>query len=89
MGTPIRKSGKQCCAMVLVLAAMSSAIAQESPIDTLADLSLEELSNIEITSVSKRAQRLSDAPASIFVITATWPDCQWTISRSTSRSSRC
>ena len=70
MAKPIRKPGKQCCAMMLVLAAMSSAIAQESPPDILADLSLEELSNIEITSVSKRAQRLSDAPASIFVITA-------------------
>src|SRR5688572_10704576 len=35
----------------------------------LADLSLEELSNIEITSVSKRAERLSDAAASVFVIT--------------------
>lgn len=35
----------------------------------LADLSLEELSNIEVTSVSRRAERLSDAPASIFVIT--------------------
>ncbi len=37
---------------------------------SLADLSLEELSRIEITSVSKRAQRLSDAAASVFVITA-------------------
>ncbi|MES2947364.1 MAG: TonB-dependent receptor [Pseudomonadota bacterium] len=36
----------------------------------LADLSFEELGNLEITSVSKRAQRLSDAAASIFVITA-------------------
>jgi iron complex outermembrane recepter protein len=35
----------------------------------LADLSLEQLGNIEITSVSKREQRLGDAPASIFVIT--------------------
>ncbi|MBK4736738.1 TonB-dependent receptor [Noviherbaspirillum sp. DKR-6] len=35
----------------------------------LADLSLEELANIEVTSVSKRAQPLSDAPASIYVIT--------------------
>jgi len=35
----------------------------------LADLSLEDLSNIEITSVSKRTERLSDAPASVFVIT--------------------
>lgn len=70
MGAPIRKSGKQCGAMALALAAMSSAMAQEPPIDTLADLSLEELGNIEITSVSKRAERLADAPATIFVITA-------------------
>jgi len=35
----------------------------------LADLSLEELANLEITSVSRRAERLSDAPASVFVIT--------------------
>src|SRR5438093_5352196 len=35
----------------------------------LADLSIEELSNIQITSVSRHAERLSDAPASIFVIT--------------------
>jgi iron complex outermembrane receptor protein len=35
----------------------------------LADLSLEELANIEVTSVSRRAERLSEAPASIFVIT--------------------
>ncbi|HEX4599725.1 MAG TPA: TonB-dependent receptor, partial [Burkholderiaceae bacterium] len=37
---------------------------------SLADLSLEELGNIQITSVSKRAERLSDAAASVFVITA-------------------
>jgi len=35
----------------------------------LADLSIEELGNIQITSVSKHAERLSDAPAAIFVIT--------------------
>jgi len=38
--------------------------------DELADLSLEELSNIEITSVSRHAEPLSQAAASIFVITA-------------------
>jgi iron complex outermembrane recepter protein len=37
---------------------------------SLADLSLEELGNVEVTSVSKTSERLSDAPASIFVITA-------------------
>jgi len=36
----------------------------------LADLSLEELGRIEVTSVSGRAEPLSDAPASIFVINA-------------------
>jgi iron complex outermembrane receptor protein len=35
----------------------------------LADLSLEELANLEVTSVSRRAERLSDAAASLFVIT--------------------
>src|SRR5919106_4263936 len=35
----------------------------------LAELSLEELANLEITSVSRRAERLADAPASVFVIT--------------------
>jgi outer membrane receptor protein involved in Fe transport len=35
----------------------------------LADLSLEELANIQITSVSKKAEALADAPASVFVIT--------------------
>src|SRR5436190_696272 len=41
-----------------------------SPARSLADLSLEELSDIEVTSVSRRPERLSEAAASIFVITA-------------------
>lgn len=36
----------------------------------LADLSLEQLAAIEITSVSRRPERLQDAPAAIFVIDA-------------------
>jgi len=35
----------------------------------LADLSLEQLSDIVVTSVSRRAQSLADAPASVYVIT--------------------
>ena len=35
----------------------------------LADLTLEQLGSIEVTSVSRRAEPLADAPASIFVIT--------------------
>src|SRR5260221_13921903 len=47
----------------------SAGAAEPDPRD-LADLSLEELGNIQITSVSKRLERLSDAAASVFVITA-------------------
>ena len=36
----------------------------------LAELSLEQLANIEVTSVSRRGERLADAPASVFVITS-------------------
>ncbi|WP_157616926.1 TonB-dependent receptor [Rhodanobacter sp. Soil772] len=38
--------------------------------EDLTSLSLEELGNIQITSVSKKPERLSDAAASVFVITA-------------------
>jgi iron complex outermembrane receptor protein len=43
--------------------------AQPMRVAELAELSIEELGNIQITSVSKHAERLADAPASIFVIT--------------------
>jgi iron complex outermembrane receptor protein len=36
----------------------------------MADLSIEELANINITSVSRRPERLADAAASVYVITA-------------------
>src|SRR5438309_6469380 len=35
----------------------------------LTEMSLEELMNIEVTSVSKKAERLSDAAAAVYVIT--------------------
>jgi iron complex outermembrane receptor protein len=44
------------------------AVAQQSEAE-FADLSLEQLSNIDVTSVSKKSERLIDAAASIFVIT--------------------
>lgn len=53
-------------AVLLPSLALSPAIAA----DRLATLSLEELGQVEITSVSKRAERLSDAPTAVFVITA-------------------
>src|ERR1700751_3961112 len=55
---------------VLVCVQDVAAVTAGSNPGSLADLSLEELSNIQITSVSKRAERLSDAAASVFVITA-------------------
>src|SRR6266571_2058680 len=47
----------------------AAAGAQPMRVADIGDLSIEELGNIEITSVSRRAERLSDAPAAIFVIT--------------------
>ncbi len=57
-----------------LVAAAWPAMAQDvdSGADPLAELSrmtLEQLSNVEVTSVSKAAQTLSSAPASIYVIT--------------------
>jgi iron complex outermembrane receptor protein len=43
--------------------------AQAPATHDLADLSLQELANIQITSVSRRTEPLAGAPASIFVIT--------------------
>lgn len=43
--------------------------AAELRVSDLADLSLEQLANIEVTSVSRQAERLADAPSSIYVIT--------------------
>ena len=43
---------------------------QEPSVRELGELSLEELGNIQVTSVSKRPERLQDAAASIHVITS-------------------
>jgi iron complex outermembrane receptor protein len=56
--------------MAFAWACTTPAGAQPNTGAALADLSLEQLGNIEITSVSRRAQRLFDAPSSLFVITA-------------------
>ena len=54
---------------VLLAAAATALAAEPQQVADLADLSIEELGNIQVTSVSKHAERLADAPASIFVIT--------------------
>ncbi len=57
-----------CLALAVLLALPSAAPAQEGPPD-LTELSLEELMNITVTLVSKRAQRIADAAAAVYVIT--------------------
>jgi iron complex outermembrane receptor protein len=47
-----------------------AAHAQSLPAGDLSELSLEQLSNIEVTSVSKRPESIAEAPSSIYVITA-------------------
>ena len=52
---------------VAMAAAAHGAAAQTLAVN-LADLSLEQLASIEVTSVSKRVQRLSEVPGSVYVI---------------------
>jgi len=71
-GTALTLAGVRCRRLLapFVLLGAAAALGAEPSRGDLADLSLEELSNLEITSVSKHAERLADAPASVFVITA-------------------
>ena len=63
--------GLLCLALLAGLQVPVPAAAADAPDSrNLADLSLEELANIPVTSVSRHAERLADAPASIFVITS-------------------
>src|SRR5919109_868604 len=54
---------------VLLSCFVASVNAQSVAASSLADMSLEELANLEVTSVSRRAERLADAPAALYVIT--------------------
>lgn len=72
LGAPARfRSG----ALILLLggalcpAAFGAAPAESPSARSFADLSLEELANIQVTSVSRKPESVADAPASIFVIT--------------------
>lgn len=57
-------------AFLLVAGHASSVYAQSAERPPVAELSLDELANLEVTSVSRRAESLAEAPASIFLITA-------------------
>lgn len=52
-----------------ILAGIGLVAAAAGSADQLQDLSIEELSNIKVTSAGKREEPLSQAPASLFVIT--------------------
>jgi iron complex outermembrane receptor protein len=57
--------------IAVVLANLEAASASATDVrDRLAGLSLEELSNVRIISVSRREERLADAPAAVFIITS-------------------
>ena len=65
---------RYCSISSLVFASLATvanpAAAEQAPASDFADLSLEQLSAIEVTSVSRRPESLADAPSSIQVITA-------------------
>jgi iron complex outermembrane receptor protein len=61
---------KRVVPLALLSAALCARAAEPLSTRELTELSLDELANIEITSVSKKAESLADAPASVFVITA-------------------
>lgn len=59
-----------CIAAALLLGSATEASAQALSADALMNLPLEKLMNVEVTSVSKYAQKASEAPSAVEVITA-------------------
>jgi iron complex outermembrane receptor protein len=55
--------------LTLSIPALAVASGPVQVADNLADMSLEELSNLQVTTAAKRAEKLSDVPASVYVIT--------------------
>lgn len=53
----------------VLFAAILSANAHAQSIEDLAEMSIDDLASVQITSVSKKAQSLGDAAAAVFVIT--------------------
>ncbi len=58
------------CAVSMTMAGVLPSLAASAPAIDMADMSIEDLANIQITSVSKQPERLAAAAASVFVITA-------------------
>src|SRR5436190_2203331 len=55
--------------IVLALFLGASASAQNQGVPDISRMSIEELMNVEVTSVAKRPQRVADAAAAVFVLT--------------------
>jgi iron complex outermembrane recepter protein len=65
----VRRCTKLCCAVIGILATASAWADTDTAGDDLSHLSLEELANVQITSVSKSPEPLRRAPANVYVIT--------------------
>jgi len=59
--------GKTLSILLLLLGSTAVGLAEEGTVD-LTELSLEELMNIEVTTVSKKEQTLFESPAAVYVI---------------------
>ena len=57
------------CKAMLMAAMIAQPVLAQSDMDSLFDMSLTELSDIQITSATKHAQALKDIPATIYVFT--------------------
>ncbi|HUL12383.1 MAG TPA: TonB-dependent receptor [Methylococcaceae bacterium] len=66
---PFRKILLSLVCLPAITGTASAAEETASSTQSLTELSLEQLLDIEITSVSKQTKRLSDSPAAVFVIT--------------------
>jgi len=57
-------------ALLILPTALYAADGEQEQAEELADMSLEELMNLVVTSVSKKEEKVFDAPAAVFIITA-------------------
>lgn len=65
-----RLSASKAALVAGVVSALAATESSAQTPDRLGELSIEELANVAVTSVSRRAQPIGEAPASIFVITS-------------------
>src|SRR5713101_6342860 len=67
---PVMRAGKIALATFLSALLAGNAMAQDQKtVPDVTAMSMEDLMNMQVTSVSKRSQKVADAPAAIFVIT--------------------